>query len=115
MHHNNKKTGESGVTEKTVLFEGSTREACKKFPRNVNVHAGIAIAGLGFDKTRSRIVADPDVKGNTHKIEVTADGVQFDIEVCSIPKGLVTGAYTPLSAFFTLKRVIGGENGLTIS
>ena len=105
----------SSVTEKTVLFEGSTREACKKFPRNVNVHAGIAIAGLGFDKTRSRIVADPDVKGNTHKIEVTADGVQFDIEVCSIPKGLVTGAYTPLSAFFTLKRVIGGENGLTIS
>ena len=36
----------SSVTEKTVLFEGSTREACKKFPRNVNVHAGIAIAGL---------------------------------------------------------------------
>ena len=54
----------SSVTEKTVLFEGSTREACKKFPRNVNVHAGIAIAGLGFDKTRSRIVADPDVKGD---------------------------------------------------
>ncbi|WP_448860757.1 aspartate dehydrogenase domain-containing protein [Clostridium sp.] len=105
----------SDVTEKTVLFEGSTREACKKFPRNVNVHAGIAIAGLGFDKTCSRIVADPDVKGNTHKIEVTADGVQFDIEVCSIPKGLVTGAYTPLSAFSTLKRVIGGESGLMIS
>ena len=60
-------------------------------------------------------MADTDVKGNTHKIEVTADGVQFDIEVCSIPKGLVTGAYTPLSAFSTLKRVIGGESGLTIS
>lgn len=49
----------SSVTERTVLFQGPTREACKKFPRNVNVHAGIALAGLGFDKTISRIVAAP--------------------------------------------------------
>ena len=75
----------------------------------------LRLRGLDLTRRAPEIVADPDVKGNTHKIEVTADGVQFDIEVCSIPKGLVTGAYTPLSAFFTLKRVIGGENGLTIS
>lgn len=104
----------SSVTEKTVLFEGSTREACKMFPRNVNIHAGIALAGLGFDKTCSRIVADPDVEGNTHLIEVLADGVRFGIEVCSVPKGLVTGAYTPVSAFNTLKRIVSNGFGLTI-
>ena len=104
----------SNVKEKTVLFDGPTREACQKFPRNVNVHAGIAIAGLGFDKTRSRIVADPDVEGNTHLIEVQADGMRFNIEVCSVPKGLVTGAYTPVSAFNALKRIVSDEPGLVI-
>lgn len=104
----------SSVTERTVLFQGPTREACKKFPRNVNVHAGIALAGLGFDKTVSRIVADPDVEGNTHVVEVKADGVQFRIEVCSVPQGLVTGAYTPISAFNSVKRLISNQDLLQI-
>ena len=104
----------SSVTERTVLFQGPTREACKKFPRNVNVHAGIALAGLGFDKTVSRIVADPDVEGNTHLVEVKADGVRFRIEVCSVPQGLVTGAYTPISAFNSVKRLISDQDLLRI-
>lgn len=104
----------SSVTECTVLFQGPTREACKKFPRNVNVHAGIALAGLGFDKTVSRIVADPQVEGNTHQIDVKADGVWFRIEVCSIPQGLVSGAYTPISAFNSVKRLIADHDLLRI-
>lgn len=104
----------SDVKEKTVLFEGPVREACKKFPRNVNVHAGIAIAGLGFDKTQSCIIADPDVEGNTHLIEVLADDVRFRIEVCSVPKGLVTGAYTLVSALNTVKRIISHHSGFTV-
>ncbi|MBP2667526.1 MAG: nadX [Firmicutes bacterium] len=74
-------------TERTVLFEGPTREACRLYPRNVNVHASIAIAGLGFDKTKSRIIADPDSEGNVHIIEIAAEGVKFKIEICSIPLG----------------------------
>lgn len=99
--------------ERTILFEGSTRSACQKYPRNVNVHAAIALAGLGFDKTHSRIIADPDIAGNTHLIEIKAEGVSFTLEICSEPKGLVTGAYTPVSAFNTIKRIID-HNGLTI-
>ncbi len=99
--------------ERTTLFEGSTRMACQKYPRNVNVHAGVAIAGLGFDKTHSKIIADPNIEGNTHLIEIKAEGVNFKLEICSEPKGLVTGAYTPVSAFNTVKRIIE-NNGLTI-
>ncbi len=44
-----------------VVYEGPVREACVEFPRNVNVHAAIALADLEFDQTLSRIVADPAV------------------------------------------------------
>lgn len=103
----------STATERTVLFEGPTRAACKLYPRNVNVHASIAIAGLGFDKTRSRIIADPDSEGNVHIIEIAAEGVRFKIEICSIPLGLVTGAYTPVSAYHSVNKIFT-KSGYTI-
>lgn len=100
-------------TKRTLLFEGPTRSACRLYPRNVNVHASIAIAGLGFDKTQSRIIADPDAKGNTHTIEIAAEGVTFKIEICSIPLGLVTGAYTPVSAYHSVAKLFT-KSGYTV-
>lgn len=69
---------------------------------------------MGFDKTRSTIVSDPSVKGNTHIIEIKAEGVNFKIEVCSEPQGLVTGAYTPVSAFNTVRRICLDSYGIII-
>ncbi len=95
-----------------VVYEGPTREACARFPRNVNVHATIALAGLGFDRTTSRIVADPSVNTNSHVIEVQGTGYHFRIEVSSESGGKVSGAYTPISAWLTLKRICRQEGGL---
>ena len=66
-----------------VVYEGPVRDACAKFPRNVNVHAAIALAGLGLDRTVSRIVADPAVSTNSHLVEVEGAGYRFRIEVSS--------------------------------
>ncbi len=93
-------------TERQVMYEGPTRGACKAFPRNVNVHAGIAISGLGMENTTSRIVSDPDSPGNTHKIEIEAEGCNFTIDVLSKPVGKVTGAYTPYSATSSVRRIL---------
>lgn len=60
-----------------VVYDGPTRGVCEKFPRNVNVHAMIALAGLGFDRTVSRIVADPKVNTNSHLIEVGGTGYRL--------------------------------------
>ena len=40
------------IKKETVLYDGPTRGICPKFPRNVNTHASIAYAGIGFDRTK---------------------------------------------------------------
>ena len=76
--------------------------------RNVNVHAALALAGIGFDKTHSKIVADPSVNTNTHEIHIVGKGIDFTIRVSSFSEGGVSGKYVPLSACGSLDRVIGG-------
>lgn len=58
------------ITEKTKIFEGDAYEAARGFPANVNVAATLSIAGIGAEKTRVEIWADPDATGNSHEIRV---------------------------------------------
>lgn len=95
-------------SEYTVLFEGPTREAAGLYPRNVNVHAAVALAGIGFDRTHSKIIADPSVNTNTHVIHLVGQGIDFTIRVSSFSEGGVSGKYVPLSACGSLDRVLGG-------
>ncbi|MGB8451283.1 MAG: aspartate dehydrogenase domain-containing protein [Anaerocolumna sp.] len=102
-----------GRTDKeyTIVYEGNARDACKAYPRNVNVHATIALAGIGFDKTRSRIISDPSVSTNTHKIIVEGEGIHFELQVSSFSTGGVTGKYTPYSAVASMHRVLDDKPG----
>ena len=93
-------------TERTVVYEGTTREACALYPRNVNVHATIALASLGFDKTRSMIISDPSVNTNAHKIVIDGGEIHFELDISSFTTGGVTGKYTPFSACGSLDRVL---------
>lgn len=92
-----------------ILFDGSAREACLRFPRNVNVHAAVAFAGVGFDRTRSVVIADPNTKVMRHHIAVSGAGLEWEISVSSQSLGGVTGSYTPASAIGSLKRIIGED------
>lgn len=44
--------------DEAVLFDGSVREIAAKFPRNVNAMVACALATVGLDKARARLVAD---------------------------------------------------------
>lgn len=92
--------------ERKVLYEGPTREACKAFPRNVNVHAGTAVAGLGLDKTKSIIVADPKSFGNHHRIEIDAEGCKVSIDVLGKAGSGVTSSQVPVSAAASVRKVL---------
>jgi aspartate dehydrogenase len=106
---------DEGITEPVVVYEGATREACERFPRNVNVHASLALIGLGFEKTRSKIVADPRANSMVHVIEVSGRGLRWKIEIESLPVGEVTGAYTPESVYQTIRRICLEEGGLRLA
>lgn len=97
---------------RTVVYEGITREACKVYPRNVNVHATVALAGLGFDRTYSRIISDPAVNTNAHKIIVEGEGIHFEIQVSSLAGGGVTGKYTPYSAVSSMHKILDTDGGI---
>ena len=106
--------GES-PTEPTIIYEGPTGGACERFPRNVNVHASLALTGLGFERTESKIVADPGKTSMVHIIEVTGRGLRWKVEIESSAVGEVTGAYTPESIFHTVKRICGQEGGFCLA
>ncbi len=69
------------ISVKTKIFEGNALEAAKGFPANVNVAATLSLAGIGAEKTRVEIWADPNAKGNTHAIMVQGE---FSTLRCSI-------------------------------
>ncbi len=102
------------IVSRKILYEGPTRKACGLFPRNVNVHASVAVHGLGFDRTISKVIADPEVSTMRHIIEVKGKGLAWTIDVQANPVGEVTGVYTPESAFRTAKRICVQEHGMRL-
>lgn len=98
-----------------VVFDGPAREACRRFPRNVNVHAAVALCGLGFDATRSVIVADRTSTTNRHDIAVKGEGLDWTLSLASPSLGGVTGAYTPESAAATVERLLARSCGVVLA
>lgn len=68
-----------------VLFEGTAREGVPHFPANVNIAAVLSMAGIGFDKTRLKVVADPALKYNTHYIDIKGKSGNISIKLENVP------------------------------
>jgi aspartate dehydrogenase len=75
----------TALTEETLIFEGSAREACRGFPANVNVSAALSLAGVGPDRTRVRIFCVPGGRFNQHRIEVRGEFGRMSVEIENVP------------------------------
>ena len=73
------------IQKPTVIFEGTARDAVRLFPVNINVAALLSLAGLGSEKTKVRIVADPKTDKNTHEILAEGRFGKFSIKVENVP------------------------------
>jgi aspartate dehydrogenase len=73
------------LREPRTLYEGPAREGVPLFPANVNIAAVLAMAGIGFDRTRLKVVADPALVHNTHFIEVRGRTGRISIKLENVP------------------------------
>ncbi len=98
------------VRAPTVVFRGSARKAVRLFPANINVAAALSIAGVGFDRTRVTIVADPAAKSNEH--EVVARGafgaLRASVKNAPFPDNPKTSYLAALSAVSSVKNAALG-------
>lgn len=95
-----------GLTQAKRVFSGSAREAAAGFPANVNVAAALSLAGIGPDRTRIDIWADPAVTRNCHEIEVEADSARFRMSIENVPsENPKTGRIVALSVLAALRKL----------
>jgi aspartate dehydrogenase len=74
-----------GLNAPLTLFEGPAREGVPHFPQNVNIAAVLALGGIGLDRTRLKVVADPGLTLNTHTIRVRGRSGNFTVVLENVP------------------------------
>jgi aspartate dehydrogenase len=96
-----------GLKKVRTVFDGPARKAVKAFPRSVNVAATLSLAGIGPDKTRVRIIADPKLRRNVHEIRVRGKAGEFVTKTQNVPfPGAPKTSYlAALSAIRTLRNL----------
>jgi aspartate dehydrogenase len=76
------------------------------YPKNANVAAAIALAGIGFEKTRVKLIADPTITKNSHEIRAEGDfgNMLFSIQGNTLPGNPHTSALAAMSVVKLLSK-----------
>jgi len=92
------------IREETLIFQGPATQACRAFPANVNVLAALSLAGVGPERTTTKIYAVPGLARNTHRISVEGEFGSLTLEVRNVPtENPRTGRLSYLSTIALLR------------
>lgn len=75
----------TALTKPTPIFEGNAATAARLYPKNANVTAAVALAGVGFEETAVTLIADPLSPQIVHELDVTGAFGHFSIRLENNP------------------------------
>jgi aspartate dehydrogenase len=73
------------LAEPRTLYDGAARGGVPLFPANVNIAAVLSMAGIGFDRTRLKVLAVPGLTHNTHMIEIRGKSGNITVKLENVP------------------------------
>jgi aspartate dehydrogenase len=96
-----------GLAGPVVLYDGPVRHGAQLYPENVNIAAAVAFAGIGLDRTRLVIVADPAIA--SHQVEIAARGAfgsfRFAEDVVPSAENPKTGRLVAMALIKTVRQL----------
>ncbi|SMP24865.1 aspartate dehydrogenase [Shimia sagamensis] len=95
------------LKDPSVHFDGNAREAATAYPKNANVAAAVALAGVGFEQTKVRLIADPSIDANIHELSATGEfgSFTFRIEGKALPDNPKSSALAAMSVVAAINRM----------
>jgi aspartate dehydrogenase len=73
------------LTEPYLIYDGPARGAVTRFPANVNIACAVSLAGIGLDRTRLQIWADPYINVNAQEIMVIGETATLHVKAWDVP------------------------------
>ncbi len=94
------------LDRRTVIFRGNAAEAALLYPKNANLAAAVALAGIGFEATRVELVADPQASGNTGAVLAQSATATLELSLSShsLEENPKTSAITGLSVLAAIEN-----------
>lgn len=100
------------LCEPKLIYEGPARKAARDWPKNANTAATVSLAGLGFDRTKVRLFADPMVSSNCH--QVVAEGSFGKLELAIENKPLADNPKTSMMTVLSILRCLDNACGSVV-